>query len=128
MTRRRTGDSWSEPVSELVERRRRFHELVAAALDELPEPFRSKLDNVQVVIEDTGAPGTLGLYHGVPQTERGSGYTWVLPDVITIYRLPIEARCRTPEQLEREVRRTVRHEIAHHFGISDDRLREIDRY
>ena len=71
---------------------------------------------------------TLGLYQGIPQTERDASYSWVLPDVITIYRAPIEARAGSEEELEGEVRRTVLHEIAHHFGISDERLREIDRY
>lgn len=128
MARRKTGEGWAGPVAHIAERRRRFHELVAAALDELPEGIRRQLDNVQVVIEDSGAPDTLGLYHGIPKTQRDSGYSFVLPDVITIYREPIEARARTPERLAEEVRRTVRHEIAHHFGISDERLREIDRY
>lgn len=95
-------------------------------MDELPEEFRDRLENVEVVVED--APGTealLGLYHGIPQTKRDRGYAGVLPDVITIYRLPLEARARTPEELAREVRRTVWHEVAHHFGISDERLREL---
>jgi len=105
-----------------------FHELVARALDELPEDIARQLENVEVVVEDTGAPGTLGLYHGVPQTQRGQGYSFVTPDIITIYRQPIESHANTPEELEAAVRRTVLHEIAHHFGISDERLREIDRY
>jgi predicted Zn-dependent protease with MMP-like domain len=112
----------------MVARTERFHELVAAAIDELPEDIRARLDNVEVVIEDEGAPGTVGLYHGIPQPSRDAGYAGVLPDLITIYRLPIEARAHTDEQLAKEVRRTVLHEIAHHFGISDERLREIDRY
>jgi predicted Zn-dependent protease with MMP-like domain len=100
--------------------------LVADALDELPEEFRSRLSNVEIVVEDQPDHETLlGLYHGIPQTKRGSGYAGVLPDLITIYRLPIEARARTPEQLAHDVRRTVWHEIAHHFGISDERLREL---
>jgi predicted Zn-dependent protease with MMP-like domain len=113
-------------VSDLARRRRDFETLVAEALDDLPAEFRDRLDNVEVVIEDApGREGLLGLYHGIPQTKRGSGYAGVLPDVITIYRLPLEARARTPERLRDEVRRTVWHEIAHHFGISDERLREL---
>jgi predicted Zn-dependent protease with MMP-like domain len=99
---------------------------VADAIDGLPEEFRSRLSNVEIIVEDIPDRETLlGLYHGVPQTRRGSGYAGVLPDLITIYRLPIEARARTEEQLAHDVRRTVWHEIAHHFGISDERLREL---
>ncbi len=95
----------------------------------MPDEIQSRLDNVQLVIEDHGGPdGTLGMYHGIPQTERDAGYAGVLPDVITIYREPIEAGARNDAGLRDEVRRTVLHEIAHHFGISDERLREIDRY
>lgn len=95
----------------------------------MPDEIHSRLDNVQLVIEDHGGPdGTLGTYHGIPQTERDAGYAGVLPDVITIYREPIEAGARNDAGLRDEVRRTVLHEIAHHFGISDERLREIDRY
>ena len=126
---RRTARSWRGAVTTLAARRERFHALVAAALDELPPEISRALDNVEIVIEDHAAAGdTLGLYHGVPQTERDGGYSGVLPDVITIYRAPIEARAHDDASLEAEVRTTVRHEIAHHFGISDERLREIDRY
>ena len=129
MARRRIGGSWGPAVRSLAERRRRFHALVAEALDSLPEDIQARLDNVQLVIEDRGGPrGTLGTYHGIPQTERDGGYAGVLPDVITIYREPIEAATRDDVALREEVRRTVLHEIAHHFGISDERLREIDRY
>jgi predicted Zn-dependent protease with MMP-like domain len=117
--------------------RARFEELVAEALDEIPEPFASHLDNVQVVVEDEPSPddlygagvepgGTLfGLYQGVPQTERGAAYTFVLPDKITIYRGPILRECRDTEEVVDEVTITVVHEIAHHFGISDERLDEL---
>jgi predicted Zn-dependent protease with MMP-like domain len=70
----------------------------------------------------------LGFYHGVPRTRRTHSYGLVLPDKITIYRRPIEIRSRTPEETRATVRRVVRHEIAHHFGISDNRLREIGAY
>jgi predicted Zn-dependent protease with MMP-like domain len=70
----------------------------------------------------------LGFYHGVPRTKRTRNYGLVLPDKITIYRRPIEMRARTPEEVPVIVRRVVRHEIAHHFGIDDGRLHEIDAY
>jgi predicted Zn-dependent protease with MMP-like domain len=115
----------------------RFEDLVAEALDDLPEPFASHLDNVHVVIEaeptpdeldraDIGRGGTLfGLYQGIPQTERGPGYTFVLPDKITIYRGPILRACADEDEVYDEVATTVVHEIAHHFGISDERLDEL---
>ncbi len=105
-----------------------FESLVRDAIDALPEEFRRRLDNVEIVIEDVPEEPLLGHYHGVPQTERGIGYAGYLPDKITIYRKPLERRSPTPEILAAEVRRTVWHEIAHHFGISDERLRELDKY
>lgn len=117
-----------------------FRQLVAQAIDELPDEIREKLDNVDVVIANWADPTTLrragvrhptqllGLYHGVPQTKRGRSYGLVLPDKITIYRRPIELRARTPEETRDLVRRVVRHEIAHHFGTDDDRLRDIGAY
>ena len=79
-----------------------------------------------VVVEDYGgSPNLLGLYHGVPLTARTTQYSGVLPDRIAIYRLPILARCRTHEDVVRQVRITVVHEVAHHFGIDDDRLQEL---
>jgi predicted Zn-dependent protease with MMP-like domain len=105
---------------------RDFESLVRNALDALPEAFRTRLENVEIVIED--APENehlLGHYHGVPLTHRGSSYSGYLPDKITIYRRPLERRARTPEELAEQVRVTVWHEIAHHFGISDERLREL---
>ena len=128
MARRRVGAGWSPAVRERIERRDRFHRLVADALDSLPPEIAAALENVEVVIEDEGSPGVLGLYEGIPQPDRDAAYSWVLPDVITIYRAPIEARVSNEEELAAEVRTTVLHEIAHHFGISDERLREIDRY
>ena len=117
-----------------------FEQLVVEALDALPEFFRQKLQNIEVVVADWPSeaerravglkPGQLlfGLYQGVPLTRRGSNYGLVLPDKITIYRLPIEQVCRTREEVIARVQHTVRHEIAHHFGISDDRLRELGAY
>jgi predicted Zn-dependent protease with MMP-like domain len=111
--------------------RRRFERLVADALDELPGWVEEKLDNVEVLIEEwppEDQPGLLGLYEGIPLTQRGQSYAGVLPDRITLFRRTIESQASDEETLKRAVRRTVAHEIAHHFGISDERLRDIDRY
>jgi predicted Zn-dependent protease with MMP-like domain len=108
-----------------------FEGLVGDALDELPADLASLMSNVAVTVEDEPPPGQplLGLYHGIPLGSRGPFYAGVLPDKITIYRGPIERMTGgDPERLRRQVRRTVFHEIAHHFGISDERLVEIDRY
>jgi predicted Zn-dependent protease with MMP-like domain len=106
--------------------RRRFEEMVGEALDGLPEPLARLLDNVAVVVEDTsGDDGLLGLYDGVPVTERLSDYSAVLPDRITIFRLPICAICDTEDDVVDEVRTTVVHEVGHFFGIEDDRLHEL---
>lgn len=103
-----------------------FEELVADALDGIPEEFMELLDNVAVVVEDEPPePGLLGLYHGVPLTERGQWYAGVLPDRISIYRNELCRMCNTPQQVADEVRTTVVHEIAHHFGIDDERLHEL---
>jgi predicted Zn-dependent protease with MMP-like domain len=114
-----------------------FESLVASALDLIPEPFASKLDNVQVVVADepsaeelarVGLPpgATLyGLYQGIPQTQRNNNYSWVLPDKITIYRGPLVRTSRDAEDVRHQVATTVIHEIAHHFGISDERLDEL---
>lgn len=112
-------------------RRERFEELVVEALDTLPEWVHERLENVEVLIEmrpPPGEPNLLGRYEGVPATHRDAGYTFVLPDRITLYRSTLEASARNDEDLREAVRHTVAHEIAHYFGISDDRLREIDRY
>jgi predicted Zn-dependent protease with MMP-like domain len=108
-----------------------FEELVEAAIDSLPRDLRDFMENVAVVVEDEPPPGLplLGLYQGVPLTRRTSGYAGVPPDKITIYRGPLERRAGgDPERLRAEVRHVVVHEIAHHFGISDERLVELDRY
>ena len=101
------------------------------ALDSLPSDMRARMSNVEIVVEDEPPPGQrlLGLYQGVPLTRRGSYYGGVLPDKITIYRGPLlRLYGHDAELLGREVRRVVLHEVAHHFGISDERLIEIDRY
>ena len=117
-----------------------FERIVEEAINALPDAFRKKLDNVEVVVEDWPDPHTmrvagvrhpeqlLGLYPAVPQTVRTSHYGMVLPDKISIYRQPILKRCRTEEQVRQVTQSVIRHEIAHHFGIGDDRLREIGAY
>jgi predicted Zn-dependent protease with MMP-like domain len=108
-----------------------FEEAVSEALDSLPDDLRRFMSNVELVVEDEPPPGLplLGLYKGVPLTRRTSFYAGVPPDKITIYEGPLERLYgQDPERLRREIRRVVLHEIAHHFGISDERLRELDRY
>ena len=119
--------------------RKEFRWLVAKAVESLPEEFRSKLENVDVVVEDwptryqlakVGArrgETLLGLYEGVPLTRRGRRYGLVPPDKITIFQKPIETNCRINADITDEIRRVIRHEIAHHFGIGDARLRQIER-
>ena len=103
-----------------------FGQLVEQALDSIPPELGRLMRNVAVVVEDMGAsPNLLGLYHGVPLTERTTSYAGFLPDRITIYRLPIIRRCATEEDVIDMVRITVVHEVGHHFGLSDGRLREL---
>ncbi|HEX3793422.1 MAG TPA: metallopeptidase family protein [Acidimicrobiales bacterium] len=104
----------------------RFEEMAATALDELPEDLGQLMRNVAVTVEHgAGPPGLLGLYEGIPLTSRTSQYAGVLPDRITIYRQAICAICGTEQEVAGQVRRTVIHEIGHHFGIDDNRLREL---
>jgi predicted Zn-dependent protease with MMP-like domain len=105
----------------------RFEELVADALDLIPEQFAKAMSNVVVLIEDRnpGNRNILGLYHGVALTRRTSFYSGVLPDRIIIYREAILDICHTESQVIGQVAKTVVHEIAHHFGIDDDRLHEL---
>ncbi len=108
-----------------------FERAVQDALDSLPPELRARISNVEVVVEDEPPAGQplLGLYQGVPLTRRGSGYSGALPDKITIYRGPLERLYGgDPGLLGRQIRHVVLHEVAHHFGISDERLIEIDRY
>jgi len=116
----------------------RFEALVTKALNELPLEFRDRLENVDVVVEDWPTPGQLsrmklrshaqllGLYEGVPQTKRGRHYGMVVPDKITIFQKPIEAKARSDKQIEAEIQRVVRHEIAHHFGTDEETLRRLE--
>jgi predicted Zn-dependent protease with MMP-like domain len=116
-----------------------FEEQVMEALETLPEEFRRYLVNVQVLIEDTASPDQrravglrrgetlFGLYQGVPLTARGTTPP-LMPDRITLFREPLTRYFRSPEKLREQVRHTVMHEIAHFFGISDERLHELDAY
>lgn len=107
----------------------RFEELVAEALDSIPEDLARTMENVAVVVEDGSRHGSLlGRYEGVPLTQRGEWYgtgALTLPDRVTIFRLPICAHCRTEGEVVEQVRVTVVHEIAHHFGIDDARLADL---
>jgi len=119
--------------------RQEFEALVFRAIESLPAEFKNKLENVDVLVEDWPSPQQirqlrlrskaqlLGLYEGVPQTRRDSGYNMVLPDKITIFQKPIEAQCRSSQEIESEIGSVVRHEIAHHFGIGDATLYRIER-
>ncbi|MCC6626705.1 MAG: metallopeptidase family protein [Chloroflexi bacterium] len=118
-------------------RRRRFEALVREALDSLPSDLQAMLDNIDIVVEDwptddeltragVGPDQTLfGLYTGIPLTQRTSGYNMVLPDKIIIYQGPLEDWHHSYDDLVAQVRVTVIHEVAHHFGISDARLTEL---
>lgn len=104
----------------------RFEAMVAEALDGLPEELGELMSNVAVVVEhDAGPEGLLGLYQGIPLTRRTTTYSGVLPDRITIYRQAICSVCRSEADVVEQVRRTVVHEVGHHFGLGDDRLREL---
>lgn len=108
-----------------------FDAWAAEALGSLPADLARAMSNVAITIEGEPPPGMplLGLYEGIPLTSRTSGYSGALPDKITVYRGPLERNYgRDREELRRQVKRVVLHEIAHHFGISDERLRELDRY
>jgi predicted Zn-dependent protease with MMP-like domain len=114
-----------------VDRRARFAELVAEALDSLPDWVLDRLENVEILVEERPPrrePNLLGVYHGIPLTKRGAGYAGVLPDTITLYRRTIEGVARDEDHLRSLIAHTVEHEVAHFFGISDDRLRDMDAY
>jgi len=118
--------------------RERFEELVRQALGGLPEEITQRMSNVDVEVQDWATPAQLasarvpagatllGLYQGIPLTRRTSGYNLVPPDRITIFQGPLERTARDDDDLVERVRATVVHEVAHHFGISDARLREIE--
>jgi predicted Zn-dependent protease with MMP-like domain len=121
--------------------RAEFTQVAEEALRELAEQFPEQLDNVAIVVEAWPSEDTLrlaglrspyqllGLYHGVPITQRGNNYNLVTPDLISLYQAPIEASCRGDrEETGAAIRRVLRHEVAHHFGISDERLHDIGQY
>ncbi len=115
----------------------RFEWLVARAVDSLPDEFHEKMENIDVVVADRPTPRQLaplgkkrgvtllGLYEGVPLTRRSRHYGLVVPDKITIFQKPIEEMCRNDAEIIARIQRVVLHEIAHHFGISDARLRQL---
>jgi predicted Zn-dependent protease with MMP-like domain len=119
--------------------REKFEWLVTQAVDSLPKEFRSRMENIDIVVQDKPTPeqltevgmkrseSLLGLYEGVPLTKRGHSYGMVVPDKITLFQKPIEAICNNDTGVIAEVRRVTYHEIAHHFGISDTRLEQLER-
>jgi predicted Zn-dependent protease with MMP-like domain len=118
--------------------REEFEDLLVRALSELPLEFQDKIENVDIVVEERPSreqllefgiehgDELLGLYEGLPLTERPRWYHMVLPDRITLFQEPIEAKCRSREEVAEEIRMVLCHEIAHHFGIDDDRLDLIE--
>jgi len=118
--------------------REKFEALVAKAIDNLPPEFQRKLENVDIVVENSPTPRQLrqvkhrhsahllGLYQGVPQTRRGRRYGLVLPDKISIFQKPIEEYCRFDREIGATIEEVVRHEIAHHFGLDDMTLHQIE--
>jgi predicted Zn-dependent protease with MMP-like domain len=110
--------------------RKRFQELVEQALEQLPEVFREKLTNVAIIVEDQPPRGVtaqgllLGLFHGVPQTEK-SVFASNPPDRIYLYQRSIEAVCASEEEVRRQIRATLRHEVGHFFGLREDELRDV---
>ena len=119
--------------------RQRFEWLVVRAIDSLPDEFSTKLENIDVVVENWPTQGQLaeaglgrgqtllGLYEGVPLTKRSSHYGLVPPDKITIFQKPVEAECSHDVEITTEIQMVIRHEIAHHFGLDDTRLEQLQR-
>ena len=109
-----------------------FERLVHEAFERLPEHFKEKLENVEIAIEDMPGPALsqkknlLGLYHGVPKTRRGIWYANVLPDKITIFKRTLERQASTETELGLLIEKVVRHEIGHHFGLSESKLRAVE--
>lgn len=118
--------------------RDKFEALVVKALEDLAPEFQSRLENVDIVIEDyptlrqlrqmklRHSNQLLGLYEGVPQTKRGTSYGMVLPDKITIFQKPIEAQCSSDREIKAAIQEVIRHEIAHHFGSTEETLRGVE--
>ncbi len=117
-----------------------FRRVVADSLQAMPPGLRRQIANVAIVVEELADDDTLdaagvddpmellGFYHGIPLTERTSSYGLVLPDKISLYRLPILAECASAQEVPAAIRHTLYHEIGHYFGISDDRLEELGAY
>jgi predicted Zn-dependent protease with MMP-like domain len=113
--------------------RQRFERLVRKAIDSLPPGVHLMMENVEIVVEDEptleqrgeSEDGPLGLYEGIPHEDRGSSYNMILPDKITIFRGPLERATTTPSELFAEVRATVIHEVAHHFGMDEWQIAEL---
>ena len=115
-----------------------FEKLVAKGIDAIPKKYFEKIQNVAFIVEDQPSPEqreklklacnqTLyGLYEGIPLTKRGAGYNLVLPDKITIFRLPILFNAKTPEDAQKQVNKTIWHEVAHYFGLDHDRIHHIE--
>jgi len=120
-------------------RKKEFEKIVREGIKAIPEKFLRKLDNVEIVIDGEPIPARkkklgprsnqilFGLYEGVPQLERGTGYTAVLPDKITIFQKPIEAEARNKTDIRKIVKDTIWHEIAHHFGMDEADVRRVER-
>ena len=119
----------------------KFAEMVLEAADALPEAFRDRIANLEFSVEDWARPDDyartrtspetamlLGVYRGVPLTKRGGGYNMTLPDRIVVFRGPLQRLARDEDDLRARVAHVVRHEVAHYFGISDERLRELEAY
>ena len=118
--------------------RREFEDAVLSALKKLPRSLREKMENVDVVVESLASPDVLsemelhsplellGLYQGIPLDQRGFYYGNVLPDKITLFQIPIESVCKTREEIEEKVKEVVIHEVGHYFGLSDERLRQLE--
>lgn len=116
---------------------RKFEQLVIRAIKSIPDEFHERLDNIDIIIADLPSPEQmealggrrgetlLGLYEGVPLTDRHASYGMVVPDKITIFQKAIESACSSDTEIVNEIKRVVLHEIAHHFGIDDDRLKEL---
>ena len=116
----------------------KFEKLVIDVVAGMPAEFKELLENIDICIQDWPSReqlqnvglhnkyDLLGLYEGTPRTERDQGYNLVLPDKITIFQKPLEAQCTSPRELRDEIVRTVKHEIAHYFGLDDERLEQIE--
>ncbi len=108
--------------------RERFQQLVEEAFKNIPKKYLRQIDNVAILVEDFPPPGQslLGLYHGVPLKHRGSYYGNLPPDVIVLYKIPIESLCQNEEQVREKIEEVLLHEIGHYFGLDERTLREIE--